>query len=191
MIRKVVRKSSLKEHREIEQNLVYWLSRTPEERVEAVEELRRQRHGNTIRLERVARVIERNDVAYLIVGAHALAYHGAPRYTGDLDILVQPNRQNAARILQALGAFGFDELGLTQEDFAVPDKIVQLGVAPERVDIITSLTGVSWKAAVFGSCAGHYGDISVRYLGKGEFVRNKRALGRAKDLADIETLGAL
>jgi hypothetical protein len=130
-----------------------------------------------------------HDVAYLVVGAHALAYHGAPRYTGDLDILVQPDPENAARILSALEAFGFGDLGLTREDFTMLHTVVQLGVAPVRVDLLTSLTGVSWMNAVSGCCPGRYGDLPVRYLGRQEFIRNKRALGRAKDRADIEALG--
>ncbi|HPO14658.1 MAG TPA: hypothetical protein PLI09_14550 [Candidatus Hydrogenedentes bacterium] len=129
-----------------------------------------------------------NNVACLVVGAHALAYHGVPRYTGDLDILVQPNPENAIRIVRALGQFGFGSLGLTQEDFAEPDKVVQLGCAPVRIDILTSLTGVTWEECMAGCCADNYGEVPVNYLGKRELILNKRALGRAKDLADIEAL---
>jgi len=128
-------------------------------------------------------------VDYTIVGAHALAYHGAPRYTGDMDILVRPDLENAKRILRALDEFGFGSLGLKVEDFTVPDKVVQLGVAPVRIDIITSLTGVSWNDAVAGRVAGTYGGLEVYYLGKREFILNKRALGRKKDIADLEAIG--
>ena len=128
-------------------------------------------------------------VDYLIVGAYALAFHGAPRYTGDMDLLVRPDTENAKRILAALSAFGFGDLGLTIDDFSSPERIVQLGVSPVRVDIVTSLTGVSWPDAIAGSVAGTYGNIPVRYLGRSAFIRNKRALGRKKDLADIEALG--
>jgi hypothetical protein len=130
-----------------------------------------------------------HEVDYIIVGAHALAYHGAPRYTGDMDILVRPDLENAQRILLALEEFGFRSVGLTIEDFVRPDRIVQLGVAPVRVDIVTSITGVSWKEAAFGRVRGTYGDVVVCYLGKKEFILNKRATGRKKDLADIEALG--
>lgn len=130
-----------------------------------------------------------HQVDYLIVGAHALAHHGAPRFTGDLDILVRPDPENARRILRALDAFGFGSLGLTAEDFTVPDKVVQLGVAPVRIDLVTSITGVSWVEAAAGQEEGHYGDVSVRYLGRKELLLNKRALGRKKDLADLEALG--
>src|SRR4030066_48378 len=81
-------------------------------------------------------------VEYIIVGGYALAFHGAPRYTGDIDILVKPDTQNARRIMVALNEFGFGSVGLTEGDFESPDKVVQLGVPPIRIDIITSLTGV-------------------------------------------------
>ena len=128
-------------------------------------------------------------VDHIVVGAHALAFHGAPRFTGDMDVLVRPDVRNARRIVAALDDFGFTSLGLTVEDFANPGKVVQLGVAPVRIDIVTSLTGVSWKEAVRGREAGLYGDLKVYYLGRRQFARNKRALGRKKDLADLEAIG--
>ncbi|HAS52630.1 MAG: hypothetical protein A2X56_05780 [Nitrospirae bacterium GWC2_57_13] len=131
-----------------------------------------------------------HEVRYMIVGAYALAFHGAPRYTGDLDILVRPDRENSGRILRALDAFGFGSLGLTIDDFAVPDRVVQLGVPPVRVDIVTSITGVSWDEAEASRAAGRFGSVPVSYIGKDAFIRNKRALGRMKDLADAEALGA-
>lgn len=128
-------------------------------------------------------------IDYIIVGAYALAFHGAPRYTGDLDILVRPDGENAKRILKALEEFGFGALGLTAEDFSAPEKVVQLGVAPVRIDLVTSLTGLSWEKAAAGRVKGTYGDVGVHYLGKKEFIQNKRAIGRKKDLADLEALG--
>ena len=130
-----------------------------------------------------------HEVDYLIVGAYALAFHGAPRYTGDLDLLVRADPENAQRILKALDEFGFASLQLAVDDFATPGRIVQLGVAPVRVDIVTSITGVSWEEAEAGRVDAHYGDVPVHYIGKGEFIANKRAVGRTKDLADIEALG--
>ncbi|MBI3597212.1 MAG: hypothetical protein HY203_08685 [Nitrospirae bacterium] len=130
-----------------------------------------------------------HDVSYIIVGAYALAYHGAPRYTGDMDILVRADSQNAQHVLRALSQFGLGSLDLTVEDFTVPDKVVQLGVAPVRIDIVTSITGVTWEEAAAGQVKGKFGDVPVHYLGRKEFIRNKRTLGRKKDLADIEALG--
>jgi len=130
-----------------------------------------------------------NNVDYLIVGGYALAYHGVPRYTGDIDILVRPEGSNAQRILQALAEFGFGALNLTVEDFQNPDKVVQLGFPPVRVDIITSITGVSVEDAFGGSENGSYGDITVKYIGRRQLILNKRATGRKRDLADLEALG--
>ena len=128
-------------------------------------------------------------VEYVVVGAYALAFHGAPRFTGYMDILVRPGVRNARRVVAALAEFGFASLGLTVEDFTKTGRVVQLGVAPVRIDLVTSLTGVSWKDAAAGCRPGKYGDLRVRYLGEREFIRNKRAIGRQKDLADIEAIG--
>jgi len=102
-------------------------------------------------------------VEYLIVGGYALAFHGAPRFTGALDIFVKLDTANAQRILAALEAFGFASVGLTLNDFERPDQVVQLGVPPVRIDLLTSITGVSWDEAWAGRIAGGYGDISVHY----------------------------
>ncbi|MBI1747648.1 MAG: hypothetical protein HYR55_13840 [Acidobacteria bacterium] len=128
-------------------------------------------------------------VEYMIVGGYALAFHGAPRFTGDLDVLLKPAPDNAQRILAALGAYGFASVGLTPADFDHPDQVVQLGVPPIRIDLITSLTGVSWDEALAGRTAGSYGDVPVNYIGREQFMANKRATGRKKDLADLEALG--
>ena len=133
-------------------------------------------------------LLNAHKVDYLIVGAYALAYHGVPRYTGDMDILVLPNAENARRILEALGEFGFGSVGLTLDDFMVPGQVIQLGVAPIRIDIVTSITGVSWEEAVAGRVKGNYGDIVVYIIGRKELIRNKQALGRKKDQADLEAL---
>jgi len=130
-----------------------------------------------------------HDVRYIIVGAYALAFHGAPRYTGDLDILVRPDEENSRHILSALEAFGFGSLGLAVDDFNVPEKVVQLGVPPVRVDIVTSITGVAWDEAEASCVPGRFGSVPVSNIGKEAFIRNKRALGRKKDLADAEALG--
>lgn len=134
-------------------------------------------------------LLNEHRVEYLIVGAYALAFHGAPRYTGDLDILVKADKQNAERILAALHDFGFADLDLKPADFEAPEMVIQLGVAPVRVDIITSLTGVDWEQAYSGRVRGKYGDVGVDYLGREQFIANKRAVGRKRDLADLEALG--
>jgi hypothetical protein len=128
-------------------------------------------------------------VEYVIVGGYALAFHGAPRYTGDIDILIHPDTANAHRILAALDEFGFGSVDLKAADFQKQGNVIQLGVPPVRVDIITSLTGVSWEDVCAGRVQGKYGDIPVHYIGREQFISNKRAVGRKKDLADIEALG--
>ncbi|MDD5555745.1 MAG: hypothetical protein PHN82_00670 [bacterium] len=128
-------------------------------------------------------------IEYVIVGAYALAYHGAPRFTGDIDIYVRPTPENAYRIIEALTSFGFGSVGLKADDFQEPDHVVQLGVPPVRIDLVTSLTGVSWEQADAGKAAGTYGDVDVHYLGRDQYLQNKRAMGRKKDIADLEALG--
>jgi hypothetical protein len=131
----------------------------------------------------------RRGVEYLVVGGYAVAFHGAPRYTGDLDLYVNPTRGNAGRVIEALRAFGFGGLDLSEEDFSTTGKVVQLGVPPVRIDIVTSIDGVEWDEAWNGRCGGTYGDERLCFIGKRELVKNKRALGRKRDLADLEALG--
>lgn len=128
-------------------------------------------------------------IEYVIVGAFALAHYGSPRLTGDLDILVQPDTENAKRIVSALFDFGFGSLGYSIADFDKPDSIVQLGVAPGRIDILTSITAVSWVEVQRGRDAGKFDDLDTWFIGKQEFIANKRATGRIKDLADLEAIG--
>ena len=130
-----------------------------------------------------------HNVEYMIVGAYALAYHGAPRFTGDIDIFIHPSPENAQKILSALADFGFGSLNLKIEDFKNPNSVVQLGVPPVRIDIITSITAVDWEEADKGKRKGLYGDVPVYFLGREQYIANKRAVGRKKDLADIESLG--
>jgi hypothetical protein len=130
-------------------------------------------------------------VEYLIVGGYALGFHGAPRFTGDIDILVKPDPENAKNILQALDEFGFGSLDLTVEDFSTPRNVIQLGVPPVRIDILTSISGVPWEQASHNKVPGTYGEIPVYYIGINDFKNNKLASGRAKDIADLEALNEL
>lgn len=130
-----------------------------------------------------------HEVEYLIVGGYALAFHGAPRFTGDIDVFVRPEPENAKRVLSALVEFGFEFSNLDIEAFQSPDKVIQLGVPPVRVDLLTSRSGVSWEQAQAHREPGVFGDVPVSYIGKSDFVTNKRASARKKDLADLEALG--
>ena len=133
-------------------------------------------------------LFNRHKVEYAIVDAYALAFHGCPRYTGDLDVLVKPDSSNAKKIIEAIKEFGFESLGLTVEDFSSQKRVIQLGVPPVRIDILTSLTGITWEQVSSNRVKGEYGDIPVYFIGKNELIENKKSLGRHKDLADIESI---
>jgi len=127
-------------------------------------------------------------VDYMVVGGYALAFHGAPRFTGDLDVWVRSDVENARRVLAALADFGFGSLDLKEADFTAADRVIQLGVPPVRVDIVTSISGVTWNQAAPRRVPGQYGEAKVFYISRADFIVNKRACGRRKDLADIEAL---
>ena len=133
-------------------------------------------------------LLNSHNVDYLIVGAYALALHGSPRFTGDLDIYVKPDPENAHRILATLNDFGFGCLQLEEKDLTELNQVIQLGVPPVRNDLLTSLTGLDWAEAAAGRLKGELGGVPVLFLGKREYIRNKKALGRQKDLADAEVL---
>ena len=128
------------------------------------------------------------EAEYLVVGALALAAHGHVRATKDLDIWVRPPAGNAQRVYRALAAFGAPLDDLTADDLASPDLIFQIGVAPVRIDIITSIDGVEFEEAWPDRFASAYGDQTVQVLSRRHLVQNKRASGRLQDLADIEAL---
>ena len=134
-------------------------------------------------------LLNANSVKYMIVGGYALAFHGAPRYTGDIDIFIKPDMENARRMMKALDEFGFGSVGIDISDFINEDNVVQLGVPPVRIDIITSMSGVAWEEAFLSKVEGKYGDVPVFYIGIDQFIKNKKSIGRKKDLADLEALG--
>jgi len=127
-------------------------------------------------------------VRFLIVGAHALAANGRPRATQDLDVLVEPTTANAARLGRALHAFGFPELAAAAGAFAEPDRMATLGREPLRIDVMTSITGVSFRQAWRGRLRVDLGGVEVGVLGRHELELNKRASGRPKDLLDLALL---
>lgn len=134
-------------------------------------------------------LFNKHRVEYLVVGGYALAFHGAPRFTQDIDLFVHPTGENAERILAALDEFGFASLAVSKDDLTTPGMVIQLGVPPIRIDIITRVSGVSWEEADAGKAPGRYADTPVFFIGREDLIRNKRATGRAKDAADIEALG--
>jgi hypothetical protein len=126
------------------------------------------------------------DVRFLIVGAYALALHGRPRATGDLDVWIDATPENAARVMRALSAFGAPLADISTDDFSHEGVTYQIGVPPGRIDILTELTGLSFAEAWPDRLLRPFGDIDVDFIGRAAFIRNKRATGRAKDLGDIE-----
>jgi len=130
----------------------------------------------------------RREVKAVIVGAHAVAFHAKPRYTKDLDVLVEPSVENAIRLLAALDDFGFGALDLSVEDFATPGRIVQLGVPPNRIDLITSITGVTFEEVWRTAVPGTLGTRKVLFIGLEELIRNKTSAARPQDLADLSWL---
>ena len=127
-------------------------------------------------------------VEYLIVGAVALAHHGFPRYTGALDIFVRNTPENAQRLEAALARFGFGSVGLKAADFVNSYQVIQLGVAPNRVDLLTSLTGVTFEDAWAGRVEGDLGGIRANFIGRQTLIENKQATGRPQDHADLDAL---
>ena len=126
------------------------------------------------------------DVRFLIVGAYALAVHGRPRATGDLDVWIDATPENAPRVMQALAAFGAPLAEITEADFAVPGVVYQIGVPPGRIDLLTELTGLTFEQAWRDRIRRAFGELEVDFLDRASFLRNKRATGRLKDLSDIE-----
>lgn len=127
-------------------------------------------------------------VEFLVVGAYAVAAHGWPRATGDLDIWVRPTPENAARVLRALRTFGAPSFDLSVDDLTRPDTVFQIGVPPGRIDILSGVSGVGFDEAWPGRMTARLGDLDVPVVGHDALVRNKRACGRPKDLADLAWL---
>ncbi len=127
-------------------------------------------------------------VEYVIVGAHSLAFHGRPRYTGDLDILIRATPKNAAKIVGLLNEFGFVHFGFRESDFTEPNQVIQLGRAPNRIDLLSSISGVSTDEAFASKVSAELDGIPVFILGKDALIQNKRAVGRPQDLADLDIL---
>lgn len=136
-------------------------------------------------------LFNKHQIEYVIVGGYALANLGAPRYTGDIDVLINANKENAIKVLNALEEFGFGSLGITLSDLTKPRQIIQLGYPPSRIDILTSISGVDWPEIYSQSYADEFVGITVRYIGYHQFVKNKKASNRPKDWFDLDALNAL
>jgi len=128
---------------------------------------------------------------FLVVGAHALAVHGVPRATGDLDIWIDRDPANVEKVWGALQRFGapMEALGFSRSDLTAPSTVVQIGLPPRRIDLLTDLTGVDFESAWRSRASFSVQNASVPFLSREDLLRNKRATGRARDMADLEALG--
>lgn len=129
-----------------------------------------------------------NEARYLVVGRYAVALHGYPRYTKDMDIWVEMTAENATKITKALEQFGFSSLGLNASDFTVPDQMLQLGYPPGRIDILTTLSGVEFSECYPSRTIVEVDGASVNFIDLENLRKNKKATGRHQDLADLENL---
>ena len=133
-------------------------------------------------------LLNAHDVRFLVVGGYAVAFHGHPRYTKDIDLWVEAEPENAARLMAALQEFGFGSVGLKAEDFLEPDQIVQLGYPPSRIDLITTLKGVEFGACYEARVTVEIEGVDVPFIDLEQLKQNKRSTGRNQDRADLEQL---
>lgn len=133
-------------------------------------------------------LLNTKNVRYVIVGAWALAFHGRPRYTGDLDVFVARDPANADRLMSVIDAFGFGQTGIEREDFLQEDYVIQLGQAPNRLDLLTGISGLTFEEAWQERESGNLSGIDVNFISREHLIRNKQAAGRDKDLGDVKLL---
>ena len=136
-------------------------------------------------------LLNSHDVEYLVVGGHAVAFHGHPRFTGDIDLFVRTTSENAQRLLRVIDAFGFAGVGIAEEDLTERGRVVSLGQPPNRIDILTSISGVDFVSAWESRVQTVLDDQPVALLGWADLLKNKEASGRQKDKADLEKLRAV
>jgi hypothetical protein len=138
--------------------------------------------------EKFLELLNKHNVRYCVIGAFALAFHVRPRYTKDIDILIEPTTENAERLLIALDEFGFGSLNLAVEDFSTPGNIIQLGYEPVRIDIITSIEGLEFTGIWKSRTKGPYGRQTINYIDRQNLIRSKKLSNRAQDKADLKLL---
>lgn len=136
-------------------------------------------------------LLNSHEVEFLIVGAHALAFHGLPRYTKDVDFFVATNRRTAEAHARVVDALGFGSTGLKADDFLSPDSVIQLGIEPHRIDLLTGLSGIGWTEAWETRVTGRLDDLAVSFLSRESYIKNKLASGRPQDLADVARLQSI
>ncbi len=138
--------------------------------------------------EEFIKLLNYHKVKYLVVGAYALIFHTLPRNTGDIDLFIETSETNSLRILSVLKDFGFGEIDFKKEDFLETDSVIQLGYIPNRIDIITGISGISFEDAYQNKVEGKIGSEDVYFISASDLLKNKISAGRAKDIADAELL---
>lgn len=138
--------------------------------------------------EEFIRLLNYHKVKYLVVGAYALIYYTHPRNTGDIDFFIDATPDNAEKLLSVLTEFGFETLDLKVDDFIKPDSIIQLGLVPNRIDIITAISGITFNEAFQNKVTGKIGKQQVFFISPEDLLKNKKAANRTKDIADAELL---
>ena len=138
--------------------------------------------------EELLRLVEEHGIEYMIVGGYAVAYHGYPRFTKDIDLFFRLSGDNALRLRQALVKFGFREDDLPLEAFTTVGNVLTFGIAPTRVDLINEIDGVTFDEARPNAVRGKYGNVDVTFIGLADLVKNKKATPRIKDKGDVEEL---
>jgi hypothetical protein len=133
-------------------------------------------------------LLTENKVEYLVVGGYAVGFHGAPRYTGDIDFWIAISKENANKVIKCLREFGFGSLAIVAEDLMNEDLIIQLGYEPNRIDILTSVTGLDFSACYNEKVIAEFDNLKVNFIDIRNLKINKAATGRAKDLGDLENL---
>ncbi|MBK1442569.1 nucleotidyltransferase [Parapedobacter sp. ISTM3] len=136
-------------------------------------------------------LLNNHQVKYMVVGAYALSFHGRPRHTGDLDIWIKPDAENAGKMVKVIDEFGFGKLGLTEEDFLRENYVTQLGYPPLRIDILNAISGVDFDEAYHTRLETEIDGLDISFISANDLIRNKRNVGRPKDIGDIEALEKL
>jgi predicted nucleotidyltransferase len=124
----------------------------------------------------------KNKAEYLVVGGYAVAIHGYPRYTGDLDIWLNPTPENAKSILRAVNEFGFSSFNLTESDFTKPGNVIQLGYPPLRIDLLTEVDGVTFEECFINRKEVQMDNLVVNFIGYEDLIKNKKESGRLRDI---------
>jgi len=134
------------------------------------------------------RLLEEHHVDYMIVGGYAVAFHGHPRFTKDIDIFFESSPANVERLRSALMDFGFPEQDLPRDAFSTKDNVLTFGIVPTRVDLVNTIDGVTYEEARPNTVRGTYGNVEVTFIGRHDLVRNKQAASRPRDKGDVEEL---